>query len=333
MFRKQPTARVETHALHWADLPHFMRLVGRGVLLDSALMTTLDGDTPQESPLAPLLPTRTTHTYVTHGAKQTALGQFRLLRHEPATPRAHLTYLAPRALAQADESACLQLLDDLTAAAGRREAHSLNAEVDERSPLFETMRRAGFAVYARQELWRCAGGVNGAGGEPSLPWQRARAGDRTEMRQLLRSLVPPMLLQALEQPADHAGWLYREGEQVLAILALRRGRRAHSLLPYIHPRLAGRVPALLRGALALTSAKQPCYLTVRRYQDWWGETLPALGFTLKAQQAVLVRHITASIRSARFADDLLEALEKGITPALEIRARRPALERSARRSA
>ena len=309
-----------------------MRLVGRGVLLDSALMTTLDGDTPQESPLATLLPTRPTHTFVTHGAKQTALGQFRLARREHTAPRAHLTYLAPRALAQSDESACLQLLDALTAAAGQREAHSLNAEVDERSPLFETMRRAGFAVYARQELWRCGGGANG-GDEPGLPWQRARAGDRTEMRQLLRSLVPPMLLQALEQPAEQAGWLYREGGQVLAILALRRGRRAQSLLPYIHPRLAGRVSALLRGALALTSARVPRYLTLRRYQDWWGGSLPELGFTLRAQQAVLVRYITASVRTEHFAEDWLEALEKGITPALEIRIRRPSWGWNVRRSA
>lgn len=313
-----------------------MRLVGQGVLLDSAMMTSLDGDVPRESPLAPLLPTRNLHTFVTRGTKQTLLGQFRLLRSELTAPRAQLTYLAPRALALSDESACLQLLDALTEAAGRREAHSLNAEVDERSPLFETMRRAGFAVYARQELWRCEGCDDRAEDAThkgaTIPWQKARAGDHTEMRQLLRSLVPPMLLQALEQPAENAGWLYREGGQVLAILALRRGRRATSLLPYFHPKLAGRITALLRGALALLTAKQPCYLTLRRYQDWWGESLPAMGFVRQVQQALLVRHITASIRTKHFADELLEVMEKGITPALEMRTM-PPLQHSTRRSA
>lgn len=310
-----------------------MRLVGRGVLLDSSLMTTLDGDAPRESPLASLLPTRPTHTYVTRGPSQTALGQFRYFRFEHAAPRAQMTYLAPRALAQTDNGACLQLLDALTAAAGQRGAHSLNAEVDENSPLFETMRRAGFAVYARQELWRCPPGAAGARNEATLRWQRARSDDSQDMRQLLRALVPPMLHQALEQPAERADWLYREDGQVLAILAIRRGRRAHSLLPYVHPRLAERVAALLRGALALTSAKLPRYITIRRYQDWWGEALPALGFARHARQAVLVRHIAASIRAARFPDELLEALEKGITPVLEIRSARPSLERPARRSA
>ncbi|MCY3836592.1 MAG: hypothetical protein OXF83_09205 [Anaerolineaceae bacterium] len=328
---------METHALHLADLPHFMRLVGQGILLDSAMMSSLDGDVPQESPLAPLLPTRNLHTLVTRGKQQTVLGQFRLVRSEWAAPRAQLTYLAPRALAHTDESACLHLLDALTAAAGRREAHSLNAEVDERSPLFETMRRAGFAVYARQELWRRAGYSNRAGNAAhsgaGIPWQKASAGDRAEMRQLLRSLVPPMLLQTLEQPAANAGWLYREEGQVLAILALRRGRRAASLLPYFHPRLAGRIADLLRGALALLPARQPCFLTLRRYQDWWGETLPALGFLRQVQQGLLVRHIATSIRAKHFADELLEALEKGITPALEMRTVPPPFQQPTRRSA
>ncbi len=324
--RKRPTAKVETRALQLADLPHFMRLVGRGVLLDSSLMTTLDDDAPQGSLLAPLLPARPLHTYVTRGTAQTALGQFRYVRHDHAAPRAQLTYLAPRALTLTDNSACLQLLDALTAAAGQRGAHTLNAEVDERSSFFETMRQAGFAVYARQELWRCPPGANAVHDAKVLTWQRARASDIHDMRQLLRALVPPMLHQALEQPAEHAGWLYREGGQALAILAIQRGRRAHSLLPYLHPRLAERARDLLRGALALTSTKLPRYITLRRYQDWWGGALPALGFTCHARQAVLVRHIAVGVRVPRFRDELREALEKGITPALEIRSGTPVLE-------
>ena len=323
---KRPIAKVETRALQLADLPHFMRLVGRGVLLDSSLIATLDDDAPRESPLAPLMPARPLHTYLTRGAAQTVLGQF---RHAPAAPHAQLTYLAPRAFTCTDDSACLQLLDALTAAAGQRGAHTLNAEVDECSPLFETMRQAGFAIYARQELWRCPPGTTALRDAKTLTWQRARSSDIHDMRQLLRALVPPMLHHALEQPAERAGWLYREGGQALAILAVQRGRRAHSLLPYLHPRLAERVAALLRGALALTSTKLPRYITLRRYQDWWSGALPALGFTCHARQAVLVRHIAAGVRATRFQDELLEALEKGITPVLEYRAPPPAARRPA----
>ncbi len=311
---KKPTTSVETRALQLADWPRFMRLVGRGILLDSALIMTLDGDAPQASPLSPWMPARALHTQVTCKVRNPVIGQF---RHEAATPHAQLTYLAPGLAEHGDDTPWLQLLDGLTAVAGQRGAHTLNAEVEERSPLFETMRRAGFALYARQELWRHPPSKRSPQRATTLSWQRAQAKDAPDIRRLLRSLIPPMLRQALGQPDEALDWLYREGDEVLGAMTLRRGPRAQALIPYLHPRLAARAYPLLGSALALTNERFPCYIILRRYQDWWSAALPQLGFARHRRQAVLVRHIALGSKVKRLSTEWLELLEKGITPVLE----------------
>jgi hypothetical protein len=67
-------------------------------------------------------------------------------------------------------------------------------------------------------------------------------------------------------------------------------------------------------ALADRSSKVPVYVRVRRYQDWLDDALGDMGFEICARQAVMVKHITAGIRSASFAP-LTRKLEAVPSPA------------------
>ena len=72
--------------------------------------------------------------------------------HLPGAQFAHLTFLAPEA---ALELADLPpLLEYLLAQAGSAAPFALLAEVDEDALAFESLRQAGFAIYARQRIWQ-----------------------------------------------------------------------------------------------------------------------------------------------------------------------------------
>ncbi|MBK7895996.1 MAG: hypothetical protein IPJ90_14200 [Anaerolineaceae bacterium] len=61
--------------------------------------------------------------------------------------------------AQVNENAWLPLLDQAVVEAGQRGIHSLVAEVDEVSDELPVLRRAGFVVYTRQDVWVLAPGT------------------------------------------------------------------------------------------------------------------------------------------------------------------------------
>jgi hypothetical protein len=54
---------------------------------------------------------------------------------------------------QVNENAWLPLLDQAVIEAGQRGIHSLVAEVNEVSDELPVLRRAGFVVYTRQDVW------------------------------------------------------------------------------------------------------------------------------------------------------------------------------------
>ncbi len=75
--------------------------------------------------------------------------------HPTGAQFAHLTFFCPD---EAMHSTALPaLLDHLSGQAVERGAFRLLADVDERSQAFEALRRAGFAIYARQRIWQLEG--------------------------------------------------------------------------------------------------------------------------------------------------------------------------------
>jgi hypothetical protein len=304
----------ETRAATLVDIPLVRRLSEQGTVLDSELYFTRDAGGAQGSRFfALLLPYRGVHTLVTRTDKCQVVGQFRLRD----TTYAHIAYVAPSLGEDEDDTAWMHILDSMAVEAGRRGAHILAAEVDELAPLFKTMRLASYSIYARQEIWERPPGDYSA----FEPAERAELAETTEADlpgiQLLYSNVVPRLVQQITGlPNPGQGLVYRKDDRVEGFIGLAQGKEGVYLTPHLHPDVFSDAPMILASAIALAerSTKVPVYVRVRRYQDWLDDALGDLGFEICARQAVMVKHITAGIRSAAFAP-LSRQLEAVPSPA------------------
>jgi hypothetical protein len=310
-----PSPVSDTRFARIRDIPLVKRLAEHGTVLDSEMGCTRENGGPNNGLFSSILfPQRSLYTLVARCGDDAAVGQFRL---KTSDHLAQAVYLAPELSEGMDDSACLHLLDGMAAEAGKRGAHMLSAEVDEHGPLFKTMRQAGFAVYARQEIWRRAPGPSAL---PShiTPAELSEETDADAMDiQLLYSNIVPRLVQQIAVPSSESvGLVYRQDDRVQGYVAISEGKYGIYVLPYLHPDILFTVASsIIAGAVAHSSRgdKLPVYVCVRRYQDWLEEAMVELGFEMAAQQAVLVRHITAGVRQAAFAP-LTRKLEAGPAP-------------------
>jgi hypothetical protein len=119
-------------------------------------------------------------------------------------------------------------------------------------------------------------------------------------------------------PNPGQGWVYRKDERVEGFIGVAEGREGIYLMPHLHPDVFSEAPIILASAIRLIARnnKVPVYVRVRRYQDWLDDALGDLGFEICARQAVMVKHITAGIRSAAFAPlrHQLEAVPSPVKP-------------------
>ncbi|MBN2470110.1 MAG: hypothetical protein JXN59_05230 [Anaerolineae bacterium] len=301
----------EVRAFSLGDLPLIQRLKSRGISLDSESylsrgLHTLSDATLSRLPLGDL----GAPTVVVRRAREQGVGQ---LRHTPDAPDAHIVFMAPSLPQDAtrqQESTWLALLDGLSRMAGRRGALNIHAEVDENSAMFEALRQAGFASYARQDIWRrdpaALPPVHDSGG-----MRPARPEDLPAIRYLYAQTVPKLAQPANPVPA-HEGLLYTCGGELHAFIAISAGNRGVFLRPFIKEDDAAQAPALLTAALWLTerATTLPVYCCVRQYQTWLNGALDALGFEPWARQTVMVKHTTARIARPDFAE--LPAMQSGV---------------------
>ncbi len=147
------------------DFPLVRRLSEQGVSLhaESALTDNLQ---PFWGALLNIVVRDEYPTFVLKSEEQDGSGFIQILIEEDRH-HAHILYLSP-AIEQLNESflgkgsiilnepasdAWLSLLDQAVIEVGQHGIHSLVAEVDENSAELLILRRAGFAVYTRQDIW------------------------------------------------------------------------------------------------------------------------------------------------------------------------------------
>jgi len=306
------------HTVKLIDLPLMRRLTERGVLLDSELVCTREVIGASNVLLSSILPQRGVYTLVGRAGRQKIVGQFRL---RTDLPLAQMIFVAPDA--DADDSALLHLLDGVAVEAGKRGAHMLMAEVDEDSALFETLRIANFAVYARQTLWRWMGDPARLP-EPTLTLDEITDADIGEINALFASIVPSLIQPVAAPSEDSGGWLYRrpavgdDRVRLSAYIAYAKGRGGGYIMPYIAGDVVGaEAESLLTAALLrATAERQSLFVCLRRYQGWLDRALDAVGFMPFKDQAVMVRHIAAGVRHAQFGltPMALESLPRAVRP-------------------
>jgi hypothetical protein len=202
-----------------------------------------------------------------------------------------------------------RLLDALSQAAGQRGAHNLIADVDEHSPAFESLRRAGFAIYARQRIWRRPPGKPAPARRGGSLWRPESRRDAVAIQSLLANLIPALVQQVETGPTRvRRGYVYGDADELLGYLDVERGPLGVWLQPYVHPAVETIDPLLAAMVRDFDGrSDRPLFVCVRSYQGWMSGPLTRFGFEPISDQAVMVRRLAAAVRATE-------------------RARRPALE-------
>src|SRR5512142_2444498 len=136
------------HALDLLDLPTLHRYRSEAISLDTTRLLTRGNPLGAIGVMAYMNPRRHIYSAVSRDDGPTLAGG---IIHTNGDPFAKLLYLAPAS--QMEHRALPELIEHLTVQAGQWGAMHVIAEVDELSPAFVPLRKAGFSVYAWQRIW------------------------------------------------------------------------------------------------------------------------------------------------------------------------------------
>lgn len=306
----------DTRFIKLVDIPLVRKLTEKGTILDSEAYFTRDAEGVNSALFSSLfLPQRGLCMLLSRSNQQQVVGQLRLRSDDHS---AQIVYIAPELTPIDDDTAWLHILDAMAAEAGKRGAYTMVAEVDEYIPLFQTMRVSGFAIYARQEIWRRQPGEYDPPNITPIDLAEETEADEHGIQLLYSNIVPKLVQQVTVPPMDGRGLVYRKGDRLEGYIIASRGKGGAYLVPYLHPDVFSEASALIAGAVNQVnrSDKLPVYVCVRRYQDWLEESLIDLGFEPWVRQAVMVRHIAAGIRQTAFTPlhQKLEAIPSPVRP-------------------
>lgn len=245
-------------------------------------------------------------------------GGFIQLRIPAGASQANVLYISPRCmtsngngqhqdandlddtiLRSPDCSVWLALLDEAVAGVGPRGISHIIAEVDEHSPELQVLRRSGFAVYTRQDIWAVRAGDYHPQGLGERRLSRRTAADEWDIQLLYANTVPRLvqLVEPVPLNGEGDGWVLRDGGELAAFVNIRRGAVATWLRFFIHPDAEAEAGAIVAAALDVTFSHEPdlVYCCVRRYESWLPSALEHSGFEVCGSQAVMVRHIVHHI--------------------------------------
>jgi hypothetical protein len=297
----------------WGDIPTLHRYRKRGLCLDSALTMTRGSALVAGVLFSPLISISGVFTWVytdDSGQHPKLLGQ---IIHAAGSSFARVSYLAPEDALEA--AGIPPLLERLARHAGQRGAFHMLAEIDERSLAFEALRRAGFAIYARQRFWKPPTKITDPVGEAQ--WRVATEKDRLAVQALYQNLVPGLVQQVEILPATPIqGLVFRQDGDLVGFIELKYGPRGIWAQPLIHPDLEN-VSELLDNLVQHIHFRRnrPLYFCVRTYQSWLEPAMRDLEAEPGELQAVMVKHLAAHKKVTRpFALPNLEGRPEATTP-------------------
>ncbi|MBN1438297.1 MAG: hypothetical protein JW929_02720 [Anaerolineales bacterium] len=280
------------HAFQLRDSLALQRLVARGVSLDSPSLLTQDLHPLGNAVLALILPVFLPETLVVDRAgRTTGFGQ---LSHRLGDPSSRLRFLSPKELCAGD--AGFELIEALLKSAGRRRAQHILADAEDRSEVSAFLRRAGFTVYAREDIWQAGGSLPKASRLPPDSLRALRDADATAVHALYCSIVPALVHQVEGLSRRPKGWLFLEDGELAGFFQVRSGPLGLWMEPFFHP-MARKAADWIAGWLGALSPRPPgpVFVRVRSYQDWVGPILREFGFNLHSRRAAFVRRVVVPL--------------------------------------
>jgi hypothetical protein len=269
---------------------------GHTLCLDAQLAVTHNPSPLAHALRAALTPGKRACTLIVEAkaaGEQTLIGQF---TYQVQRQNARLAFIGPaEGLSQPNGQ---ELLESLGRAAGERGAHHLIADVREDCGAFDALWEAGFAIYARQRLWRMADRMRSAADPPVPLWRAEMRSDYPAVQGLYHNLVPALVKQIEPPPAPNGhGLVHWQGGELLGFLEIEKGPRGVWVHPYLHP--AVKKPELLLAAFITEHGSQmakPVYLNVRSYLGWLNGGLESADFIPAGEQAVMVKRLAVALR-------------------------------------
>jgi hypothetical protein len=285
---------MNTRPFDWRDLPTLHRFRDQCLFLDTQLVLT-NGPifAPTGALLSFLSPKMSVFTSVYVSSDRKTLALFGQVTHYPGASSAHISFLTPSS--SVNGTGLPELVEQMVIQVGERGALHLLAEADEQTEIFELLRQIGFGVYARQQIWKLS---DQPAARTSLGFRRAtNSRDLAGVKFLYANLVPGLVQQVEPSPANQMrGLVYYRGNELLAFVELRYGRRGIWVQPFIHPDAENVVDPIFSFLKDLPYRRsRPVYICVRSYQAWLESALEKTGAQPGLSQGVMVRHLARRI--------------------------------------
>lgn len=288
---------MSVRSFDWRDLAALYRLRKESVFLHNALVLTRGPMLISGAVFSALMPTAGIYTAICDGADSAGdllIGQ---VIHLGGSQVAQLTFLAPEP--GLDNAKLVRLLEHIASQVVARGAFRLLADVNEHSPVYDALRQAGFAIYARQRVWRLK--QHNTSEIQATGWDAACDRDLISVRSLYNNLVPGLVQQVEPFPAERLqGMVYRQDGDVLAYVELKYGHRGIWAQPFVHPDAEEAVDRLVDFLQKLSYRRsRPIYLCIRSYESWLEPAVEAMGAEPGPRQAVMVRHLAVPQKALR----------------------------------
>jgi hypothetical protein len=125
------------------------------------------------------------------------------------------------------------------------------------------LRRAGFAVYMRQDVWVLAQAENSRSEMASLELTPYQKKDDWEVQLLYANTVPRLVQMVDPMPptSEGEGWVLREAGELSAFVHLHQGDTATWLRLFIHPNAEAQADEIVASLLHLKEESVICPFT------------------------------------------------------------------------
>lgn len=279
----------------WRDLPLLYRYRDQGVFLDSTRVLVHGPALISLGAFLPYLGPRTRiFTYRTSNPSPSSKPIIAQLTFDNGATFARLSFLAPENTIEVTDLSYLS--DYMAVQMGSMGAFHILADVDENSPVYHVLRRAGFAIYARQRIWRLDGQAEGEAVDSA--WRACRSSDLVSARSLYCNVVPGLVQQVEPFPKKKlSGYVNYQNGDLNAYIEPKYGRNGIWIQPYVHPdaiQFDRQLVDLLHNLPHRGS--RPMFICIRSYQSWLESAVESMGALPGPSEAVMVRHLTLTQR-------------------------------------
>jgi hypothetical protein len=283
---------VHPFTLHDSRLVH--HLSHQGISFDSKTKLTNDLHPLRNALFAKFFPALQPETQIYHiHGKPCGFAQ---LGHPRGCDFSYLRFLSPADLMR--NASASEVIEALLKEAGRRQNQYVLADAQEKTDAYNFLRRGGFSVFARQEIWNRIASSPPSDQIPDGILRPLDSNDTPAVMALYSSVVPCLVQQIEDAPQMRRGWVLYEDGELVGFFHLRSGPLGVWMEPFFHPG-ARNVADWIATWLTQYNIQPPqqMYVCVRSYQDWVGSILQDNGFALFEKQAVLVRRTVVPIQA------------------------------------